>query len=120
MKYERKRLSGHKRVNDIQHVAAFNVSAGFDILSFSSNQSYILDREIEVKSYVGLPSFYLSRTEYERAEENKGGYVIYLVDREKMIMEEYNPIIIENPFENLKISKNWSCAIEKYFYCSLT
>lgn len=117
LEYEKRRLSSHKRVNDIQHVAAFNVSAGFDILSFSRIQSYILDREIEVKSYVGVPSFYLGRTEFERAEKNKEGYFIYLVDRESMNNEEYNPFIIENPFDTLKDFHNWSCSIENYFYC---
>ena len=116
LEYEKKRLSNHKRVNDIQHVAAFNVSAGFDILSFSSNQSYILDREIEVKSYVGVPSFYLSRTEFERAKKNKDGYFIYLVDRERMNTKEYKPIIIETPFDSLKDFNRWYCHIENYFY----
>lgn len=120
LEYERKRLSGHYRVKDIQHVAAFNVGAGFDILSFTNNQSYILDREIEVKSFVGIPSFYFSRNEYNRSEQNKEGYVIYLVDREKMKNENYNPITIENPFDKLKNAKNWSCTIENYFYCSQT
>ncbi len=118
--YERKRLSSHQRVNSIQHVAAFNVSAGFDILSFSTNHSYVLDREIEVKSYTGRPEFYLSKSEYDRAEKNKNGYFIYLVDRDKMEIENYNPEIIENPFDSLKNSKNWACTIDKYFYCSLT
>ena len=119
LEYERERLSMHPRVNDIQHVAKLNVSAGFDILSFSRNQSYILDREIEVKSYVGTPSFYLSRNEYNRAKKNKSGYFIYLVDREKIRTKNYNPTIIENPFESLKNSDNWSCTIDNYFFSSL-
>ena len=92
------------------------MTAGFDILSFSTNQSYILDREVEVKSYVGQPHFYLSRNEYERAKENKNGYFLYIVDREKIDNNDYSPEIIGNPFESLKNSDKWTCTIECYHY----
>lgn len=116
LEYEKKRLSAHIRVGDIQHVALFDVTAGFDILSFSTNQSYILDREIEVKSYAGQPHFYLSRNEYERAKGNKNGYFIYLINREKINNSGYCPEIIGNLLESLENSDKWSCTIESLHY----
>lgn len=116
LEYESKRLSAHSRVKDIQHVSLFDVTAGFDILSFSTNQSYILDREIEVKSYAGQPHFYLSRNEYDRAKENKNGYFLYLVDREKIDNSDYCPEIIGNLFESLEDTDKWSSTIECYHY----
>lgn len=116
MEYERKRLSAHLRVEDIKHVALFDVTAGFDILSFSTNQSYILDREIEVKSYAGQPHFYFSRNEYDRAKENKNGYFLYLVDREKIDNSDYCPEIIGNLLESLGDTDKWSSTIECYFH----
>ena len=116
LEYERNRLSGHHRVNDIQHIALFDVTAGFDILSFTTNQSFMLDREIEVKSYVGQPHFYLSRNEYDRAKANKDGYFIYLVDRGEIDNNDYCPEIIGDVLESLKKSDKWSCSIEGYHY----
>lgn len=116
MAFEKKRLHKHARINDIQHVALTNVGAGFDILSFSTNESFILDREIEVKSYVGIPHFYISKNEYDRAKKNQEKYCIYLVDREKFKDEGYNPEIIENPHSNLFQSNKWSCDIQSYHY----
>ena len=118
MQYESKRLAEHCRVKDIQHVALLDVTAGFDILSFSTNQSYILDREIEVKSYAGLPHFYLSKNEYNRAKENKNGYFLYLIDRNKINNNDYCPEIIGNLLENLENTDKWSCTIEGYHYCA--
>lgn len=116
MNYEKQRLSTHPRVNNVQHVALYDVSAGFDILSFSTNQSFILDREIEVKSYIGSPHFFLSRTEYNRAKENKSGYFIYLVDRARMSEIDYRPVIIENPYDSLENSEEWDAEYDGYHY----
>jgi hypothetical protein len=116
MAFEKKRLHMHTRVNDIQHVALFNVGAGFDILSFSTNESFILDREIEVKSYVGNPHFFISKNEYDRAKKNHERYYIYLVDRDRLQDEGYCPELIENPYKNLFKSDEWTCEIDKYHY----
>jgi len=116
MAFEKKRLNRHPRVNDIQHVALSNVGAGFDIISFSTNTSFILNREIEVKSYVGNPHFYISKNEYDRAKRNRNRYYIYLVNREKFKGNNYYPEIIENPYERLFNSHKWTCDIQSYHY----
>lgn len=115
--YEKRVLSGHPRFLAIKLVSKINVSAGYDIKSFLSIDSVVLDKEIEVKSYSGgQPYFYWSRNEFERAKKSGDRYFLYLVDRTMMDAESYNPIQIQNPYENLMMNPDWSTRIEGYYF----
>lgn len=106
-KYEKQRLSNHPLVNKIKIISNIDVTAGYDIVSFNSHTSDIIDRFIEVKSFVHSLSFYWSRNELETARLKAENYFLYLVDRMKMKEQSYKPLIIENPFTNIFLSEKW-------------
>jgi len=54
------------------------------------NQSVLLDKFIEVKSYSGDPYFYWSRNEVKVAETEKNNYFLYLVNRDEMNDIDYS------------------------------
>lgn len=94
--------------DDIMLVSAIDYAAGFDIASFSSNQSNDFDRFIEVKSYSVRCRFFWSSNEYEVARELGDQYFLYLVDRGQMQDAGYEPEIIQNPARELLADSNWS------------
>ena len=83
------------------------MAAGYDIVSYDSDEAVEYDRFIEVKSYVGSPHFYWSNNEIETAKLYGNKYYIYLVDASKMIDEKYVPDIICNPAEEIIESAKW-------------
>lgn len=111
LSYERKRLNYQKEVIKISD---YNVSAGFDILSFNTEDSDRADRYIEVKSYSGDIRFFLSRNEIETANTNRKSFFLYLVDREKMHDEGYIPLIIANPYNEVIVSNSWKKIPQNY------
>ena len=113
--FEKRRLSGHLRFSDIQIISEEWSNAGYDIQSFSNNLSIIIDRFIEVKSYEGIkPYFYWSRNEMKVARQKQNNYWIYLVNRKEMNNAGYEPIMKQNPIENILNDENWNKQIEKY------
>ncbi|HRK54609.1 MAG TPA: DUF3883 domain-containing protein [Cyclobacteriaceae bacterium] len=112
LQFEISRLNNSK---EIDWVAEYSVAEGYDIASFNSENSIQYDRFIEVKSYQGEPYFYWTRNEMEIARIKKSNYFIYLVDRGKMGNQEYQPIIIQNPYTELLVKKpiDWKESIEK-------
>jgi hypothetical protein len=109
--YEKKRLKFKKKVTKISD---YSVSAGFDILSFNTTDSQRADRFIEVKSYSGDIRFFLSRNEIETAKINRQSYFLYLVDRDKMHDECYNPLIIPNLYKEIIESHSWKKIPQNY------
>ena len=107
LEYEKKRISNAILNKDIKRVSLIDVAAGYDIVSYDSDEAVEYDRFIEVKSYVGSPHFYWSNNEIETAKLYGNKYYIYLVDASKMIDEKYVPDIICNPAEEIIESAKW-------------
>lgn len=113
LEFEYKRLEAK---DGVQWIAPYDVSAGFDILSFHNKSDTETNRLIEVKSYVGnTPYFYWTRNEMKVAKEKKDDYLVYLVNRDKMYDEEYEPRMIANPIENILKNDNWRKSVDKYY-----
>ncbi|MEP2023435.1 MAG: DUF3883 domain-containing protein [Reichenbachiella sp.] len=110
--FEEKRLK-HKK--EVDWVAEYSAAEGYDIASFETELSKKHDRFIEVKSYEGTPYFYWSRNEMNIARIKKGNYFLYLVDRKKMNKDDYEPMMIQNPYINLIQIKNdkWEDVVDK-------
>jgi len=113
--FEKKRLAGHIRFNDIQIISEDWSNAGYDIQSFNDNKSIVINRFIEVKSFEKVPYFYWSKNEVEVAEFKKDQYFLYLVDRYKIKQKDYVPIIIQNPYINVLKNDDWSKDVVKWF-----
>lgn len=115
LEFERKRLKEHPSQNKIEKISDYYVNAGYDVVSFSSIDSTVLDRFIEVKSFSGNETFFWSRNEIDVAKQKQDEYFLYLVDRSKMDNIAYIPTIIQNPYKNVLTNDNWNKRIEKYF-----
>ena len=116
LRYERKRLGKHSKVQFVEIISTYDIGAGYDIASYDGNDSEVHDRFIEVKSYAENPSFHWSRNEMDVARIKKGQYYLYLVDRAKIKDEAYAPLIIQNPHEQiLERPDLWEKRVEDYF-----
>ena len=104
---EKQKFEGHALIDSIEQVSNINVSAGYDIASLQSTNSTIIDKFIEVKSYSQSPYFYWSKNEIKVAEQEQNNYFLYLVNRDKMNNPDYQPIIIQNPSQNILNNNNW-------------
>lgn len=114
--YEKERLEGHPGLSEIKRISDYHADAGYDVLSYENIDSRSLDRHIEVKSFSGVPSFYWSRNEIDIARIEKGQYFLYLINRDLMNKEEYEPIIIKNPYENvIQQKEGWISSVQSYF-----
>ena len=110
LKFESARLRNHPGlVKRIKHVAAENVGAGYDILSFteSANKAGFSDRLIEVKAVSSADhKFYWSRNEIETAQAHGSNYFLYLLPVTKSGFDIQKLKIIQNPFEVVFRSEN--------------
>ena len=95
--FERLRLRGHPLRDQIRRVSQDDVSAGYDILSFSSLTSLQHDLFIEVKSHGTAKVFHWSRNEIAVAREFGESYALYLVDRTCCEQRGYVPQVITGP-----------------------
>lgn len=114
MEYENKRLLWK---DWIEWVAPFDSTLWYDILSFNDIDSLNNNRFIEVKSYTwNTPYFYWTDNEMEVAKIKWDDYYLYLVNRDKIELESYNPIIISNPIINILDNEiKWNKKVNKYF-----
>ena len=115
VEFEKRRLERHKSIQKIQKISDYDVSAGYDVVSFNTELSKDIDRFIEVKSFAGKDSFYWSRNEIEVAKIKRDAYFLYLVDRSKVNIENYTPVIIQDPYKNVLKDETWTRTVEKYF-----
>ena len=96
-------------------------SAGYDILSYLGDDSIILDKYIEVKSYSKKLSsskkayFYWSSNELETSKIEKDNYFLYLVDRDEMSNKEYAPTMIKDPYKNVFKSNLWGKSPNSWY-----
>lgn len=107
LEFEKRRLHEHPLVERIKVISQLDVSAGYDLVSFESPTSEMIDRFIEVKSYKGQMRFFWSRNEVEVAKRLGDKYYIYLVDSNRITSADYSPEIICNPAEHLFKSESW-------------
>jgi hypothetical protein len=99
--FEHRRLANHPLIDQVRRISDENVSAGYDIVSFSSLGTLHHDLFIEVKSYGGPKRFFWTRTEIAKAEELGECYSLYLLDRSRMSSADYHPQIIPGPYAAL-------------------
>lgn len=105
--FEKQRLNKHPLLDSIQRISEKYVNAGYDIESYSDNNSLFTDRFIEVKSYSENLEFYWSANEVEVAKELFDKYFLYLVDRARLPEAGYAPKIIQNPYQNIFENELW-------------
>lgn len=110
--YELKRLSGHPEPSSIRRISDEWANAGFDIESFDSNDSVLVDRFIEVKSFSSTPVFYWSRNEVDAAREFGDHYFLYIVDRNRIGEPGYRPKILQDPGEKVFEERLWGSEVE--------
>ena len=114
VEFEKRRITKHSLQAKIQRVSLIDVSAGFDIVSFNSNESSKIDRFIEVKTYRGSQHFHWSENEIKAARIMGDSYYLYLVDDDCIDKEDYEPVIIKNPHSVIFSSGQWLFEPDSY------
>lgn len=109
---ERKRVPA--KAYKIKRISDFDVSAGYDIVSFQSDSSTAYDRFIEVKSYLGNPHFYWSENESDTAKIKGKKYILCLVEYERITEPGYEPEFIEDPHEVIFKDDSWLVNTASY------
>ena len=112
LKREKERLQTSNLADSIQQVSLIDVSAGYDIASFIDSDSSDYDHFIEVKTYRGTPHFFWSSNEMSVAKLRRDLYWICLVDYDQINNADYQPIWIQNPYENIINSPEWKSEVE--------
>lgn len=112
LEYEKKRL-GQPLCEKVRCISEIDVTAGYDIVSFDSNQSLEPDRFVEVKA-ASSAGFYWSRNEYEIAKLKGDAYYLYLVDLGRINQQDYSPQIIQNPAVNVMEAEEWFVEAQSY------
>lgn len=112
LKLERKRLPG--LAQKIKRISDFDVAAGYDIVSYESNESEHYNRFIEVKCYMGSPHFFWSENESDVAKIKADKYILCLVDYLRMGEPGYCPEYIRNPYETIFDSDEWLVNTSSY------
>jgi len=113
---EKTRLIAHPALGNIKIISDYDVSAGYDIISYETSISKGHDKFIEVKSYADEPNFHWSRKEIDVARIKKEQYYLYLVDRNQINNKLYAPLIIKNPYLHIiQNPVNWNSRIEEYY-----
>ena len=107
LNYEKLERTKNPRHNNIKIISENDVSAGYDIQSYKNDESMLLDKFIEVKSYSGSPYFYWSKNEIEVEKQERDNYFLYLINRDEMNNKNYCPTIIQNPAKNILNNQNW-------------
>ena len=113
LNYEKNRLPEFLR-DKIKIISSIDVSAGYDIISFNSENSTAIDRFIEVKAVGKNDSFYWSENEYETAKLLGSQYYLYLVDLSKIEFSGYIPLTISNPAVQIMDSTDWLVETQTY------
>ncbi|MFZ2886763.1 MAG: DUF3883 domain-containing protein, partial [Minisyncoccia bacterium] len=107
VKFEKERLSSHARVDDVARISDYDVSAGYDIVSFDDVKSLGHNRFIEVKSYSAGLRFFWSKNEVSQARIRRNQYFLYLVDSREISKPGYTPMIIQNPHDKVFSDDSW-------------
>ena len=114
LEYERLRLRDHPQIKSIKRISEQYSNAGYDIESFNSLNSYMLDRYIEVKTYSKDIAFYWSRNEVSEAKKLQDKYYLYLVDLTMLSKDGYAPKIFQNPYQKIFLNEIWKKETESW------
>ncbi|MBC2264398.1 DUF3883 domain-containing protein [Listeria booriae] len=106
MDYEKKLLS----CKFPERVSPIDVSAGYDIRSYLTDESSEFDKFIEVKCFSENVEFYWSKNEIEVAKELKENYFLYLVDNKF----DTPPCIVRNPYFQVYLNKKIKREVQNY------
>lgn len=98
----------------VRIISDIDVGAGYDIISFESNESQEYDRFIEVKATSNSQGFFWSSNEYETAKLKGPRYYLYLVDLRKIRRDDYVPLIIKDPAAVIMESEDWLVEPQTY------
>lgn len=109
---EKKRLPD--LAQKIKRISDFDVSAGYDIVSYENNETEHYDRFIEVKCYMGSPHFFWSENESDVARIKADKYILCLVDYLRIGEPGYQPEFIRNPYETIFDSDEWLVNASSY------
>lgn len=112
LELERNRLP--LKAYKIKRISDFDVAAGYDIVSYDSNESMKYDRFIEVKCYLGKPHFYWSENESDTARQKGSKYILCLVDYTRIKEPGYTPQYIRNPYDDIFTNENWLVNAASY------
>jgi len=112
LELERNRLP--LKAYKIKRISDFDVAAGYDIVSYDSNESMKYDRFIEVKCYLGKPHFYWSENECDTARQKGSKYILCLVDYTRIKEPGYTPQYIRNPYDDIFTNENWLVNAASY------
>lgn len=110
--YEQCRLPN--KAHRIKRISDFDVTAGYDIASFSDINSDNYDRFIEVKCYLGTPHFYWSENEADTARIKGNRYILCLVDYNQMNNPGYEPEFIQDPYNAIFENEGWLVETASY------
>lgn len=113
LNYEKQRITNPELLEKIRIISDVDVTAGYDIISYESNQSIHYDRYIEVKA-ISKNGFFWSVNEYETAKLKGKQYYLYLIDLAKMNCADYTPLIISDPSNEIMKSDDWLVEAESY------
>lgn len=107
LEFEKRRITNKTLSSQIRRISIIDVGAGFDIVSFNSNESLRSDRFIEVKTFKGSVHFHWSHNEIQKARLMGESYYLYLVDADCLSTDDYEPQIIQNPIIAIGQSPDW-------------
>lgn len=114
LEFEKSRITDPELQPNIQRISIIDASAGYDIVSYESNESSRIDRFIEVKTYKGNMHFHWSKNEIETAKLMGDSYFLYLIDEGCINKENYEPVIIQNPAKEIIDSLKWKKTPDSY------
>ena len=86
------------------------------MVSFLDEKSTSIDKYIEVKTYQGKPHFHWSANEIKVAKIRGDQYFIYLVDLDKIVVPDYEPLVIQNPASYLNNNPNWLSTPDSFLF----
>lgn len=102
----------------VERISEKFVNAGYDIVSFFKDEhDTIQNMYIEVKGSSGIEfDFYMSKNEFEKAQEHGEKYWIYFVSGidVKTGSSSQEIITIQNPFERIFNNSKYTVEVEKY------
>lgn len=109
---EKQRLPS--KATKVKRISDYDVTAGYDIVSFQNNESDGYNRFIEVKCYIGEPHFYWSENESDVARIKGSSYTLCLVDYSQINNPSYVPQYIDNPYDIIFNDETWLVTTSTY------
>lgn len=114
--YEKLKRKNHLKHKNIKIISEMDTSAGYDIQSYKTDESVLLDKFIEVKSYTEKLCFYWSKHEIDTAKQKQDNYFLCLVNRDKMDAIGYEPLMIQNPYKKVLQNMRWERICQSWMF----